>query len=386
MQFCLAHNLDGIDIDWEPVPTGTNITRFGNLINAMYAQTSTNDLIITAAVYPNNREIPLAATSKLAWINIMGYNYSWDNHSTFDDSIASLEGWHDYGVPKDKLVLGLPFYGRQGTSWTQTSSKIYDAIIDDYFTAHGQYPSPDADFADGWYYNGITTVRAKSQFVVDNGYGGIMIWEIGQDHLNAQGNLDGESLLPVIQSVILADPTPPVASTFDFQFMSSPHKISYAFSQDVSASLEPADLIVRDVATQATIVVTSVSWEPSTKTATFTLNNVVPDGNYTATLSGSGVTNAGGTPLGDDVVSSFFFLNGDANRDGEVNLLDFNILGGNFNQSGCTFIQGDFNYDGTVNLLDFNILANRFNVSLAPPPFASRGVISAIHRNADALV
>ena len=65
---------------------------------------------------------------------------------------------------------------------------------------------------------------------------------------------------------------------------------------------------------------------------------------------------------------AFYVLAGDANRDHHVNLLDFNILAANFNQSDRTFSQGDFNYDGQTNLLDFNILAARFNTALPMLP------------------
>ena len=54
---------------------------------------------------------------------------------------------------------------------------------------------------------------------------------------------------------------------------------------------------------------------------------------------------------------------GDADLNGVVNLLDFNRLAANFNQSGKFWSDGDFNYDGNVNLLDFNRLAANFNLS-----------------------
>ena len=54
-------------------------------------------------------------------------------------------------------------------------------------------------------------------------------------------------------------------------------------------------------------------------------------------------------------------LAGDANRDGVVNLNDFNTLASNFGtQSGATWEQGDFTGDGAVNLADFNALAEHF--------------------------
>jgi len=44
---------------------------------------------------------------------------SWDkktgHHSTFEDSKAALEYYHAKGIPKEKLLIGVPFYGRTFT-------------------------------------------------------------------------------------------------------------------------------------------------------------------------------------------------------------------------------------------------------------------------------
>jgi outer membrane protein assembly factor BamB len=50
---------------------------------------------------------------------------------------------------------------------------------------------------------------------------------------------------------------------------------------------------------------------------------------------------------------------GDANRDGQVNLADFNILKTNFGNEGVS-LPGDFNKDDAVSLEDFNILKANF--------------------------
>lgn len=60
-------------------------------------------------------------------------------------------------------------------------------------------------------------------------------------------------------------------------------------------------------------------------------------------------------------------LAGDANGDGKVDLLDFNILKSNFGSAGA-FAQGDFNNDGVVDLQDFNILKTNFGVTASPVP------------------
>ncbi|MBI2029982.1 right-handed parallel beta-helix repeat-containing protein [Candidatus Gottesmanbacteria bacterium] len=53
---------------------------------------------------------------------------------------------------------------------------------------------------------------------------------------------------------------------------------------------------------------------------------------------------------------------GDANGDNRVNILDFEILRGQFNTNGSS-LSADFNNDNTVNILDFNILRDNFGVS-----------------------
>ena len=369
VQFAETYNLDGIDIDWEPSPRGSDIARYGTLVNALHVQTSTRGLLLTAAVNPINKEMPLAATTKMDWLNVMCYDFWPADHSNYADSTEAMDGWHAYGVPKDKLVMGVPFYGRKGTTWTNTVPRTYAALVNDYFVANNTYPAPDVDVLDGYHFNGRNTIRNKAEFVRDNSYGGVMIWELGQDHF-VGGQFTEASLLPVIKSVF-ADVTPPAVSNSSFAFATAPHTLRFTFSENVAASLQPADLSVRDVATQASILVTGVTWNGATNTATFTLNNVVPDGRYRATLSGSGVSDPGGNELGDDHVHEFFFLMGDANHDAAVNLADFNILATNFGQSPRDFTQGDFNYDGIVNLADFNVLAGRFGASVAPAATSS---------------
>ncbi|MEM6750754.1 MAG: endonuclease/exonuclease/phosphatase family protein [Planctomycetota bacterium] len=57
-------------------------------------------------------------------------------------------------------------------------------------------------------------------------------------------------------------------------------------------------------------------------------------------------------------------LPGDANNDGVVDLLDFDVLAQNFgSNTGNGAADGDFNGDGVVDLLDFDILAQNFGAT-----------------------
>ncbi len=55
-------------------------------------------------------------------------------------------------------------------------------------------------------------------------------------------------------------------------------------------------------------------------------------------------------------------LPGDANLDGLVGLLDLDLLGSSWNQSG-TWVNGDFNGDGLVSLLDLDVLGANWNTT-----------------------
>jgi hypothetical protein len=114
------------------------------------------------------------------------------NHSTFDYAVASLDHWENYGVPREKEVLGVPFYGKKA------HGRFYDYkyIIDTY------HPDPSVDYVDGIGFNGIDTVQEKTKYVINNCYRGMMIWEISQD------SFDETSLLNAIWEAFIPDLPP----------------------------------------------------------------------------------------------------------------------------------------------------------------------------------
>jgi GH25 family lysozyme M1 (1,4-beta-N-acetylmuramidase) len=162
--------------------------------------------------------------------------------------------------------------------------------------------------------------------------------------------------------------------TSGFIFDSGPttkQTLQFNFNMNVSASLASPDLTLVNTTTGQTIPPANytVTYDETLQRASFTFPSytygALPDGIYTATLSGNGISDIAGTTMASNYNQTFFVLAGDANRDRKVDLTDFTILASNFNQSSKTFSQGDFNYDGTVGLTDFTILASKFNQTLA---------------------
>lgn len=187
----------------------------------------------------------------------------------------------------------------------------------------------------------------------------------------------------------ITDPVPAVVDS-DFLFETAPHQLTFAFSQNVSASLTLDDIVLENLTTAQTIASTdlSLSYNAGNNTATLTYvvgNGALPDGQFRATLLASGITNPGGTPMTSNHVMNFHVLGGDADRDADVDLDDFNILANNFGTAGRNFSQANFSYDaaGVVDLDDFNILASKFGTALVGEPASAGGRLLDSHDHDD---
>ena len=179
------------------------------------------------------------------------------------------------------------------------------------------------------------------------------------------------------------DTTAPVVNASEFAFQTAPVGLKFLFSEDVGASLAVEDLQLRNLTTNHLYSSgdLALAYNPTTFSAAFTVpgepGGILPDGDYQGTIRARGVRDAWGNPLSGDANLAFFVFAGDADRDRDVDIGDFSILAGRFNQPG-TFGQGDFNYDGQVGIGDFSILAGRFNTILPPARTPGGGAFAAL--------
>jgi hypothetical protein len=137
---------------------------------------------LTAALPGSYRypQISNAALAAFDWVNMMIYDRTGPfnpanpgQHSPYWWAEDCVQYWLDQNVPAQKLTLGVPFYGYDfGVSPVEALTYRYIVGLN---TANAQL-----DQVNDIFYNGIPTIKAKTQLAIDK-VAGVMIWEIGQD-------------------------------------------------------------------------------------------------------------------------------------------------------------------------------------------------------------
>jgi chitinase len=237
--------LDGIDIDWEfPVGGGLaeNTTRpedrenytllmeeFRRQLDELEAESGRHYLLTLAApagpdIYAN---IELERISQyLDWLNLMAYDFhgrldqitnfhaalypsAADPAASYLNAHAAVQGYLDAGVPPEKLVLGVPFYGRGWAGVPDIDHGLYQPThglprgtweqgVFDYkdlaqnYVGQNGYTRYWHDGAQApWLYSpsaGVfisyddpESLALKADYVREWGLGGVMFWELSAD-------------------------------------------------------------------------------------------------------------------------------------------------------------------------------------------------------------
>lgn len=218
---------DGIDIDWEYPADATQAANMILLLKAVRAE-----LDSYAAQYANNHHFQLSIAApagpeqynrlKLAelgqvldHVNLMAYDYagSWDTksghqanlyHSNPDstpfNTDAAVKAYIKGGVPANKLVLGMPIYGRSfqqtngiGQPFSGIGSGSWENGVWDYkvlpkagatvkYDSVAQaYYSYDANTKELITFDTPEVVQKKVSYLQSLGLGGSMFWEASSD-------------------------------------------------------------------------------------------------------------------------------------------------------------------------------------------------------------
>jgi chitinase len=206
VQLAEVFDLDGIDVDLEgglltAIDEAGNYTPFIEELAA--ALEPAGKLVTCATASYVGGMIPIESISFFDFVNIMSYDAigpSWgqagSEHSTYEMSQRHIEIWEDRGLPADKMVLGVPFYG-YGFGEDYRSSYSFGDILETFGPeVAGQDLIGEACERCSYVtYNGAATIRRKTRLALEKG-SGVMIWEMSQD---APGE---DNLLSVIHAEI----------------------------------------------------------------------------------------------------------------------------------------------------------------------------------------
>ncbi|HSX55115.1 MAG TPA: glycosyl hydrolase family 18 protein [Sphingomonas sp.] len=181
--------LDGVDIDLEGELL-TAIDRAGNyapfietLSKALKAR---GKLLTCATASYEGGMIPIGSIPYFDLVNVMSYDAigpSWGpagaEHSSYAMARRDLDLWLARGVSRERLVLGVPFYGygfggeKPNWSYRELAAAHPDAAKDDVIgkaCAGCRYIT----------HNSPATIEAKGRLAKAKA-GGVMVWELSQD-------------------------------------------------------------------------------------------------------------------------------------------------------------------------------------------------------------
>lgn len=200
-ELLLENGLDGVDIDWEGYNGAVVDSDYKKLLTEMNKAFEGTDLKISVAIGKTHTSLADEfMESNVEHIGLMTYGKVFDNgmQVSLEQLKEYVANWEEAGASKEKLVAGVPFYGRTPDDG---SSLSYRDIVSQYNPLSSQ--NSVTHNSKTYYYNGVDAIKAKANYVKSSGLKGIMIWEQGQDvELEHPG-----SLLKAISGIIPVDIT-----------------------------------------------------------------------------------------------------------------------------------------------------------------------------------
>lgn len=195
MKFVDEYDLDGVEIDWEYPDIGVSSQNYEKLVLGLSEALKEKRKYLTAALNGAWSENEGPSVSKAItenclkafdWISVMAYDMNNEQHSPFWFAQTSIAYWINRGVPKGKIVIGVPFYARP--SWKQ----YRDLVAEDKENAYKDHVKGDPLDS---YYNGINTIKEKTRLALKNA-SGVMTFDMNED------TMDDLSLLKAINDTI----------------------------------------------------------------------------------------------------------------------------------------------------------------------------------------
>jgi GH18 family chitinase len=189
--------LDGIDIDFEHPRSKADAANLAAFAKELSEQLHPKGKELSIAVYAKIHAVTGTEMGFVIFepstfqyvdhVNIMAYDGQWDggynaaNLSPYPFTENIVNYWSNLfdqnNLAKEKLVLGVPFYAQPEDPAIKQVS--YGAIVNsDPANAVNDTVSMNGTT---YHYNGVETIKKKTNLALDHGFGGMMLWEAGHD-------------------------------------------------------------------------------------------------------------------------------------------------------------------------------------------------------------
>lgn len=179
--FCEAYGLDGIDLDIELNSNDGIWNNYGAWVSALREICDAHNWqLSTATAQWVAGNVSAETFALFDFVNVMAYDNDSKgskSHSSYEFAVECLNYFHGVKkVPKEKLVLGVPFYGRGYDDNGELDWNSYMSFSD---LVEADWENYRNDEYMGVAYTGASTMRDKCALAKE--YGGVMIWEITLD-------------------------------------------------------------------------------------------------------------------------------------------------------------------------------------------------------------
>ena len=190
------YDLDGVDYNWEypgyrfgqgylsDSEVQADYEGLSKLLFAtreIFTQRGWTNKVITLAYYPDGRQEQLLRDHGIAeqadLLHMMSYDQGGTHHSSLQYGKRSADqGKHILSARQ--LTMGVPFYGRHSQSGEWTT---YEDLVQKHWPLDFKQDAVDAPQGATIGFNGVQTMSLKTNYSLEQGLAGVMIWEVGQD-------------------------------------------------------------------------------------------------------------------------------------------------------------------------------------------------------------
>jgi len=243
LKIVTKYQLDGLDVDWEYPVTGGKpddhkrksdkenyVLLLQQLRRDMDEYSHGRHLLLTVASTCYHSHLIDLSLKQMAdvldWFNLMGYDFNemqpgvtshhsglfaWQTNTKlkadavkYANTDAAVQWYLGQGVPTEKIVLGLPFYGQVWSEVPDRCNGLYEPfkgrpgeegtlsyreIRETFLPSYDRYWDDQAKVP--WLYNRTSkimisyedpeSISVKVRYAIEKGLGGIMFWDLGQD-------------------------------------------------------------------------------------------------------------------------------------------------------------------------------------------------------------